>query len=75
MWPLGCKQGFPIIWPNDLVSDSHDPYFVLFQSYIEMNILKKSCEDKIKIWFLERKIDFFIIIISISTIDLVYYTM
>ena len=38
MWPLDCQQGFPLIWPGDLVSDIKWPSFKL-DLEIKMNTL------------------------------------
>ena len=32
MWPLDCKQGFPLIWPSDLDSDSN--WLEIIKTYI-----------------------------------------
>ena len=39
MWPLECQQGFPLIWPGDLVSDIKWPNFKLDLEIIKTNIL------------------------------------
>ena len=39
MWPLEHQQGFPLIWPGDLVSDIKWPSFKLDLEIIKMNIL------------------------------------
>ena len=37
MWPLEHQQGFPLIWPGDLVSDIKWPSFKLDLEIIKMN--------------------------------------
>ena len=39
MWPLECQQGFPLIWPGDVVFDSKWPSFKRDLEIIKTNIL------------------------------------
>ena len=39
MWPLERTQGFPKIWPGDLVFDPTGPIFELVWDIIQTNIL------------------------------------
>ena len=39
MWPLERTQGFPKIWPGDLVFDPTWPIFELVRDIIQTNIL------------------------------------
>ena len=41
MWPLERTQGYPKIWPSDLVFDPTWPIFKLVQDFIKTNILTK----------------------------------
>ena len=45
MWPLEWKQGFPLIWPGDLVFDPRWPSFELDLEIIKTNILSKIPDD------------------------------
>ena len=48
MWPLE-HQGFPLIWPGDLVSDIKWPSFKLDQEIIKTNILS-NIYDYLTVW-------------------------
>ena len=48
LWPLECQQGFPLIWPGDLVSDSKWPSFEQGLEIIKMNILSYIHDDYLK---------------------------
>ena len=48
MWPLEFQQGFPLIWPGDLVSDSKWPSFELDLEIIKMNTLGNIPDDYLK---------------------------
>ena len=48
MWQLECKQGFPLIWPVDLVFDPKWPSFKLDQENIKANNLSKIHDDFLK---------------------------
>ena len=48
MWPLKCQQGFPLIWPGDLVSDSKWPSFELDLEIIKMNTLSNIHNDHLQ---------------------------
>ena len=48
MWPLECQQGFPLIWPGDLVSDIKWPSFKLDLEIIKANILSNIYDDYLK---------------------------
>ena len=48
MWPLGHQQGFPLIWPGDLVSDIKWPSLELDLEIIKTNILSKIYDDYFK---------------------------
>ena len=48
MWPLECLQGFPLIWPGDLVFDPRWPSFKLDLKIIKTNILSKIHDDCFK---------------------------
>ena len=41
MWPLECKQGFQLIWPDDLDFDPTWPSFTHILELIKTNILSK----------------------------------
>ena len=45
MWPQECQQGFPLIWPGDLVSDSNWPSFEQELEIIKRNILSNIHDD------------------------------
>ena len=47
MWYLQCQQGFPLIWPDDLVSDSKGPSFELDLEIIKTNILSNIYDDSL----------------------------
>ena len=44
-WPLEHQQGFPLIWPGDLVSDIKWPSFKLDLEIIKTNILSNIYDD------------------------------
>ena len=48
MWPLEYQQGFPLIWPGDLVSDIKWPGFKLDLELIKTNILSNIYDDYFK---------------------------
>ena len=48
MWPLECLQGFSLIWPGDLVSDSKWPSFELDLETTKTNILSNIHDDYLK---------------------------
>ena len=48
MWPLECQQGFPLIWPGDLVSDIKWPSFKLDLEIIKTNSLSNIYDDYLK---------------------------
>ena len=48
MWPLEHQQGFPLIWPADLVSDIKWPSFKLDLEIIKTNILSNIYDDYLK---------------------------
>ena len=48
MWPLECEQGFPLIWPGDLVFDPTWPSFKLDLEIIKTKILGKIHDDCFK---------------------------
>ena len=48
MWPLEYQQGFPLIWPGDLVSDNKWPSFKLDLEIIKTNILSNIYDDYLK---------------------------
>ena len=48
MWPLECQEGFPLIWPSDIVSDSKWPSFELNLEIIKKNILSNIHDDYLK---------------------------
>ena len=48
MWPLQCQQGFPLIWPSDLVSEIKWPSFKLDLEIIKTNILSNIYYDYLK---------------------------
>ena len=48
MWPLEHQQGFPLIWPGDLVSDIKWPTFKLDLEIIKSNILSNIYDDCLK---------------------------
>ena len=48
MWPLKCSQGFPLIWPGDLVFDPKWPIFKLDLEIIMANILSSIYDDCFK---------------------------
>ena len=48
MWPLERQQGFPLIWPGDLVSDIKWPSFKLDLEIIKTNILSNIYDDYLK---------------------------
>ena len=48
VWPLECQQGFPLIWPGDLVSEIKRPSFKLDLEIIKTNILSKNYDDYLK---------------------------
>ena len=45
MWPLECYQGFPLIWPGDLVFDPRWPSFESDLEIITTNIVSKIHDD------------------------------
>ena len=55
MWPLEHQQGFPLIWPGDLVSDIKWPSFKQDLEIIKTNILSNIYDDYFKMWPLEFK--------------------
>ena len=48
MWPLEHQQGFPVIWPGDLVSDIKWSSFKLDLEIIKTNILSNIYGDYLK---------------------------
>ena len=48
MWPKEHQQGFPLIWPGDLVSDIKWPSFKLDLEIIKTNILSNISDDYLK---------------------------
>ena len=48
MWPLEHQQGFPLIWPGDLVSDIKWPSFKLDLEIMKTNILSNIYDDYLK---------------------------
>ena len=48
MWPLERQQGFPLIWPGDLIFYLKWPSFKLDLEIIKMNILSKINDDYLK---------------------------
>ena len=46
--PLERQQGFPLIWPGDLVSDIMRPSFKLDLEIIKTNILSNIYDDFLK---------------------------
>ena len=48
MWPLEHQQGFPLIWPGDLVSNIKWPIFKLDLEIIKTNILRNVYDDYLK---------------------------
>ena len=48
MWPLEHQQGFPLIWPGELVYDIKWPSFKLDLEIIKTNILSKIHDDHFK---------------------------
>ena len=48
MWPLEHQQGFPLIWPGDLVSDIKWPSFKRNLEIIKTNILSNTYDDFLK---------------------------
>ena len=48
MWPLEHQQGFPLIWPGELVSDIKWPSFKLDLEIIKSNILSNIYDDYFK---------------------------
>ena len=48
MWPLECQQGFPLIWPNDLMFDPKWPNFELDLEILKRNILSNIHDDHFK---------------------------
>ena len=48
MWPLEHQQGFPLIWPGDLVFDPKWPSFKLELEIIKTNILSNIYDDYLK---------------------------
>ena len=48
MWPLEHQQGFPLIWPGDLVSDIKWPSFKLDLEIINTNILSNIYDGYLK---------------------------
>ena len=54
VWPLVRQQGFPLIWPGDLVPDIKWPSFKLDLEIIQMNIFSNINDDYLKkMWPLE----------------------
>ena len=45
MWYLPCQQGFPLIWPDELVSDSKWPSFEVDLEINKTNILSTINDD------------------------------
>ena len=48
MWPLEHQQGFPLIWPGDLISDIKWPSFKLDLEINQTNILSNIYDDYLK---------------------------
>ena len=48
MWHLECQQVFPLIWPNDLVSDIKWPSFKVDLEITKTNILSNMFDDYLK---------------------------
>ena len=48
MWPLEHQQGFPLIWPGELVFDIKWPSFKLDLEIIKTNILSNIYDDYLK---------------------------
>ena len=48
MWPLEHQQGFPLIWPGELVFDIKWPSFELGLEIIKTNILSNIYDDYLK---------------------------
>ena len=48
MWPLEHQQGFPLIWPGELVFDIEWPSFKLDLEIIKTNILSNIYDDYLK---------------------------
>ena len=48
MWPLGHSQGFPLIWPGELVFDIKWPSFKLDLEIIKTNILSNIYDNSLK---------------------------
>ena len=48
MSPLENQKGFPLIWPDDLVSDIKWPSFKLDLEIIKTNILRNIYDDYLK---------------------------
>ena len=48
IWSLEYQQGFPLIWPGDLVFDPKLPSFKLDLEITKMNILSNIYDDYLK---------------------------
>ena len=48
MWPLECSQGFPLIWPHDLLFHPTWPSFKRILVFIETNILTMFDENQVE---------------------------
>ena len=48
MWPLEHQQGFPLIWPGEVVFDIKWPSFKLDLEIIKTNILSNIYDDFLK---------------------------
>ena len=48
MWPLEHQQGFPLIWPGELVFDPKGPSFKLDLEIIKTNTLSNIHDDYLK---------------------------
>ena len=48
MWPLEHQQGFPLIWPGELIFDIKWPSFNLDLEIIKTNILSDIYDDYFK---------------------------
>ena len=48
MWPLEHQQGFPLIWPGELVFDIKWPSFKLDLEIIKTNIFNNIYDDYLK---------------------------
>ena len=48
MWPVEHQQGFPLIWPGELVFDIKWPSFKLDLEIIKTNILSNIYDDYLK---------------------------